>query len=343
MTYLQKILNEIMAIPSVYGDTTELMNKVLEEFTSLGLSCSKYHNGAVLATLKGKTDNPSITLTAHGDTLGAMVRSLENNGRTGIDPIGGYFLETIHGENGFLKTGGGKVFSGTFIYDEASYHINKEIAQKKWSVKKMFFHIDERIKEMKDYSEHGISIGDIIYFDPRTIWTDKDYIKSRFLDDKAGLAILLSLCRTLVGLENPPAKTIHFLVTPSEEMGLGGRVGIPESTSMLIGIDMGVVGRGQHSNEYAVSICAKDSVTVFDLAIRQHMVNLARKHDIPYTVDVFYHYGSDVYAALAAGIDTRTALIGPGIFNSHGYERTHLKSLLATHDLLKLFVLDPVC
>ncbi|MFC1850659.1 M42 family metallopeptidase [candidate division CSSED10-310 bacterium] len=318
------------------------MAKIQNEFRAADMTCKIFYTGGVLATIKGEIDSNAITIMSHGDTLGAMVRCLMPDGRIGLSKLGGFFWEVIHGENAMLKTSTGTLYSGTILYDEASYHINKEMQSKKWTDHSMYFRIDQQVNSKKELEDLGIQLGDFITFDPRPQWTDSGFIKSRFLDDKASVAVMLTLARTLATEKFTPARTVHFLITPAEEIGLGGSIGVPEATGDLIAIDIGVVGKNQNSSESTVTICAKDSANIFDVPLRQHLIKLAQKNALPYVIDILYYYGSDIFPALSSGIDARTALIGPGVHNSHGYERTHLLALKATHDLLYHFLRQPI-
>jgi putative aminopeptidase FrvX len=46
-----------------------------------------------------------------------------------------------------------------------------------------------------------------------------------------------------------------------------------------------------------------------------------------------------VDAALRSGYDVKHSLIGPGVYASHGYERTHIDGMTATFDLLVAYLL----
>ena len=168
--------------------------------------------------------------------------------------------------------------------------------------------------------------------------TETGFIKTRHLDDKAGVACLLGALKVLAESGARPRLTTHFLFSTSEEVGFGASAGIPPETRELIAVDMGAVGKGQESDEYSVCICAKDSTGPFDYALRQRLVKLCRAQKIPYKVDIYPFYGSDAAVAVRAGLDAVTGLIGPGINASHNLERTHRKALAATVRLVLAYV-----
>lgn len=342
-SYLQSIIFDIVKIPSPVGDTGDVMQFINQELSKSHRTCRFLPNGNLVTTIPGNGNSElTLTLAAHVDTLGAMVLSIEDNGKLTLSKIGGFFWKIIHGENAILRTASGARYTGTILHEEASYHIDKEVSTRKWTDQSMTFRLDHRVSSRKDVEDMGIGIGDVVSFEARPIWTETGYIKSRFLDDKASVGVLMTLLRTMSTEGRVPPRTVHFLFTATEEEGLGASAGVPADTTELIGVDMGVVGKNQKSNEYSVTICAKDSATIFDVALRNHLVKLARAKNIPSVIDIFYNYGSDVFAALRAGLNARTALVGPGVHNSHGYERTHIEALSATHDLLYEAIFTPL-
>ena len=68
------------------------------------------------------------------------------------------------------------------------------------------------------------------------------------------------------------------------------------------------------------------------------LIEAAKSAGADYAVDVYPHYGSDVEATLSAGSDIRHGLIGPGVYASHGYERSHLDGVYNTLALLTSFL-----
>ncbi|MBQ9966203.1 MAG: peptidase M42, partial [Clostridia bacterium] len=105
-----------------------------------------------------------------------------------------------------------------------------------------------------------------------------------------------------------------------------------------LAVDMGCVGDGLGCKEEMVSICAKDSGGPYNYDMTTDLIKVAKENNINYAVDIYNFYGSDVEVTLKAGYDVRHALIGPGVYASHGYERTHVDGLVATFDLIKNYI-----
>lgn len=330
-------LKTLVEIPSPSGMTEEAIGFAENELQTLGVKTSRLHKGALLATFPGRSEEARL-LTAHVDTLGAMVKDILPSGRLRLTQVGGYAWTAIEGENCLIHREEGEAIEGTILIHQSSVHVYKDTNSAERSASNIEVRLDEKVHSREDVTALGIEIGDFVSFDPRFKVTSTGYIKSRHLDDKASVAILLDLAKDLVSYELP--HTVHFLISNYEEVGFGGNAGIPENVVEYIAVDMGALGDGQHSDEYTVSICAKDSSGPYDISLRRKFISLCKAHDIAYKVDIYPYYGSDASAAIRAGYDVKHALIGPGIESSHSYERTHVTSLEATRELLNRYVLS---
>ncbi len=331
LTYLQKVL----AIPSPSGYTELIMDYLRSELDQLQLPYRFTNKGALIATVTGENDREQRTFSAHVDTLGAMVKTIKAGGSLALELIGGYLLSGVEGANCTVVTGDGRSYSGTIHTLKPSVHISGDEARElKRIPENMEVILDERVATKAEVVALGIEVGDYIWIDPRTTITGQGFIKSRYLDDKASVAVLLYVLRYLTQNKLQPLCTTNFYLSNFEEVGHGASAGLPEKTKEFIAVDMGAPGLEQNSSEYAVCIAAKDSSGPYDYRLRQKLTTVCKDYQIPYRIDVYPHYSSDASAVLRSGWDVQTALIGPGIFASHGYERTHLDSLLATIDLI---------
>jgi putative aminopeptidase FrvX len=335
------LLKNILSISSPSGYTEKIMEYIKSELTLLNVPFKMTNKGALVATIVGKNDAYQRTFTAHVDTLGAMVKAIKPNGTLAIVPIGGFMMTSVEGENCTIETLSGKSYSGTLQTIKPSVHISGDEARElKRTAENMEVVIDERVSSAKDVEGLGINIGDYICIDTRTVFTEKGFIKSRYLDDKASVAALLYAIEyiTVNNLQLP--FTTNFFISNYEEVGHGAKATLPENTKEFIAVDMGAPGIGQNSSEFSVCICAKDSSGPYDYELRKKLIELCISNSIDYKIDIYPFYSSDASAAIAAGWDVKTALIGPGVFASHGYERTHIDSLLATIDLVIKYSLN---
>ncbi|AWZ47813.1 M42 family metallopeptidase [Hathewaya limosa] len=335
LNILKKYLHDILTIPSPSGYTEEVMDYVKKELDALKVPYISTNKGALIATLKGKDETYAKTFSAHVDTLGAIVKGIKSTGALQLTSVGGYMGNSIEGENCIIHTMDNTRYSGTIQTIKPSTHISgNEADELKRSLDNMEVIIDEKVFSKEDVQKLGIDVGDFISFDSRTRFTESGFVKSRHLDDKASVSILLYTMRYLVENNITLPHTLNFFISNYEEVGHGASAAIPEHTKEFIAVDMGCPGLDQNSTEYDVCICAKDSSGPYDFELRKRLVELCRKENIPYKVDTYPHYGSDASSALRSGNDIKAGLIGAGIFASHGYERTHMDSILATLDLV---------
>ena len=330
MTYLKNLVN----IPSPSGYTDEVITYVEDFFQNLKLETMRNNKGGLIVTLPGKSATETRMLTAHVDTLGAMVKEIKPSGRLKLDLIGGFRFNSIEGEYCTIHTASGNTYTGTILMHQTSVHVYKDAGTKDRNQDNMEVRIDAVVKNEADVNDLGIGVGDFVSFDPRVEETETGFIKSRHLDDKVSVAMLMSLSEQIVTEAIELPYTTYVLISNNEEIGYGGNSNIPESVVEYLAVDMGAIGDGQTTDEFTVSICAKDSSGPYHHGLRQHLVQLANDHDIGYKVDIYPYYGSDASAAIRAGHDIIHGLIGAGIDSSHAFERTHIDSIKATEQLI---------
>lgn len=333
-----ELLKKLVEIPSPSGYTANVMDFIANEFDDIGVAYKKTNKGAVIATIEGSDTKRHRLLTAHTDTLGAMVKEVKSNGRLKLTTIGGFNWNAVEGEYCVIHTAAGKEVRGTILMRQTTVHVYKDAGSAERNAENIEVRIDEKVLNAKDTRGLGIEVGDFVSFDPRFEVSDSGFIKSRHLDDKASTALLVELIRKIITEDVKLPQTTHFYISNNEEIGFGGNSNIPVETVEYVAVDMGAIGDGQTSDEYTVSICAKDSSGPYHYALTQHLVGLARGKDIAYKLDIYPYYGSDASAAIRAGFDVKHALFGPGIESSHALERTHIDSLQASAELLYAYI-----
>ncbi len=332
-----KLIEELINIASPSGFTNVLIDHLLSRLSQLDYNITRTNKGALLVAA---CDSPVAVVAGHIDTLGGMVKYIKEDGTLEITQIGGWPPNSFEGEHVTIRTEESGLYRGTFLIDNPAAHVNREVAKIDRKMEKMHIRIDAITASREATEKLGIAPGDFIFFDPRFENTDTGFVKSRFLDDKACSGIMLDILLNHINLVKQ--HSIGFFFSNYEEVGHGGSAGIPRSVQELLVADMGVIGDRVTGLETAVSICAKDSNGPYDYELRKKLVALARSAGIPFLVDVFPFYGSDGGAALAAGMDLRVGLIGPGVSSSHGVERTHINGITATKNLILEFIKQTV-
>ena len=324
----------LLAIDSPTGYTTRAAAWVKDAFEALSFPSVITTKGGVLVDLGGADTGDGLLLEAHADTLGAMVAQIKGSGRLRLTPLGGMSANNGEAENVRIYTREGKVIEGTLQLCNASVHVNGDYSSAKRSFDTTEVVLDEDVNAASDTRALGIEVGDIVCFDPRTRRTASGYLKSRFLDDKLSVGILLGFAKYLHDTGAALKRRTYIHVTVYEEVGHGGAASVPQGVTEAISVDMGCVGDGLQCTEHQVSICAKDSGGPYSYDVVGKLIAAAKATGADYAVDVYPHYGSDVEATLQGGADIRHGLIGAGVYASHGYERSHIDGVYNTLKVL---------
>lgn len=332
MTQLEKLIN----IPSPTGYTKEVQKYLVDELTSMGYTPTVLHKGGVICELGGE-GNP-IMLASHVDTLGAVVKTIKSNGALRIINVGGLNPNNTETETVTVVTRFDGTYEGTLQVENASTHVNKDVNNPRSFDGNIEVLLDEDVHTEAETRALGIEHGDFICVNPRYTVTSKGYIKSRFLDDKASASVLLTIAKAIKENDLKPTRKIYIDFTVYEEVGHGGAAGIPDDVKDMIAVDMGCVGTGLNCTEKQVSICTKDGGGPYNYDLTNELVKTAKANGVDYAVDIYQFYGSDVNVTLKAGHDIRHGLIGPGVYASHGYERSHIEGLKNTYDLLAAYI-----
>jgi len=329
---------ELLAIDSPTGYTEQASQYVFNKFCELGFKAELTRKGGVLVDLGGTNEEDALLLEAHADTLGGMIAEIKGDGRLRITRVGGLNANNVEAENCRIVTKFNGIYEGTLQLCNASCHVNEnyDSTSRKFDVMEVV--LDEDVSSAEDVKKLGISVGDFVCFDPRTRVTDSGYIKSRFLDDKLSVGILMGYAKYLKEENIVPKRKVFVHITTYEEVGHGGSCPVPSGVTEAISVDMGCVGSGLECTEKMVSICAKDSGGPYDYRVVKGLIAAAQKEDAAYAVDIYPMYGSDVEATLRAGYDIRHGLIGSGVYASHGYERSHREGVLNTLKVLKGYI-----
>ncbi|MFC3609316.1 osmoprotectant NAGGN system M42 family peptidase [Stutzerimonas tarimensis] len=339
--YLQRVLLEMLAIPSPTGFTDTIVRYVAERLTELGIPYELTRRGTIRATLKGRRYSPDRAVSAHLDTIGAIVREIHDNGRLGLAPVGCWSSRFAEGSRVSVFTDSG-VIRGSVLPLLASGHaFNTAVDEMPVSWDHVELRLDAYTYSRDETCALGLNIGDFVAFDPLPEFTESGYISARHLDDKAGVAALLAALKAVIDSGREAPIDCHPLFTITEETGSGAAAALPWDVSEFVGIDIAPSAKGQQSTEHSVSIALQDSGGPYDYHLSRHLLKLAGQHEIAARRDIFRYYHSDAQSAVTAGHDIRTALIAFGCDATHGYERTHIDSLAALTRLICAYMLSP--
>jgi putative aminopeptidase FrvX len=339
--FILDFLRELLNTPSPTGFTHHaitLISKTLKQFPELDLSATR--KGALVAAWPGEENNNPRGLTAHVDTLGAMVKEIKPNGRLKLTNVGGFAWNTVEGEGCTVYTNDEQEIRGSFLLTMSSTHVHGDkVKTTKRDPDVMEVRLDAKTFSADETRALGIEIGDFVVFDPR-VEINNGFIRSRHLDDKACVAAIAAAVKTMHDAGLKPKQNTTLLFSNYEEVGHGAAVGFPADIAELVAVDMAAIGAGQVSDEFHATLCVKDDRGPYHYSLNQRLRQLAEEHKIPHKIDIYPHYGSDGGAYWRAGGDAAVSLIGPGVDASHSYERTHLDALVATTNWIIAYLLS---
>lgn len=341
--YFTEVLQRLIATPSPVGDTSrgiELCRELLCALDLPDLQLKISPKGTLTATIEGRNTDKPRAVTAHVDTLGAMVKRIKPSGRLQLAQLGSYEWTALENENVTIDTQNGAAVRGTILFVDPSYHVHPKdssLDNETPDKHNIEVRLDARTSSAEETRALGIEVGDFVHFDPR-FEMHEGFIKSRFLDDKACLACVFTALKAIHDSGHIPAQRTTIHIGNYEEVCHGGASGLPQDAHDVLAIDVAPIGNEQNSSEYSCSLCLLDTDGPYDKSLNRHLRNLAASHNIDLRPDLFPQFSSDAKANWMAGADCRAALIGPGVDNTHGYERTHLDALVATTKLIAAFI-----
>ncbi|MGJ3238680.1 MAG: M42 family metallopeptidase [Anaerolineae bacterium] len=335
-------LFNLLNIPSPTGYHREVMPFVRQVFADLAFpdtTLTELPKGALMIHIKGESADTPVGLTAHVDTLGFMVKEIKGDGRLKLTNLGGINWSGAEFENCTVRTYDDRRYRGTVLLDNPSTHVNRNAHKQERNADTMEIRLDEHTTSRQETEALGIGVGDFVFLDPRIELTDSGFIRARFLDDKAGVAVIYGALAALKAQERIPANDTYILIANYEEVGHGGSAGFPDDLAELLAIDMGAIGDGQAGDEFSASICVKDGGGPYHFDMNSKLRDLCEAHDIAYKVDIYLYYSSDGTAFWRAGGSAKVGLVGPGVASSHGYERTHQDALMHSAHLIARYLL----
>ena len=338
INYFKETAEKIFNVDSPSGYSHNVNKLLIELLSELGYEGNLTNKGNVYIKVLGESNAKTVATSAHVDTLGLMVRSINGDGTLNVTRIGGPQVATLDGEYCKIQTRFNQTYTGTILSNSPSSHVYED-SDKQRKENNIIVRIDEKINNTKDVKNLGIDNGDYIFIEPKFTITESGFIKSRFIDDKASVCVILNVLKYLKDNNLKPAYDTYVYFVNHEEVGHGAAT-VSHEINEFVTVDMGCVGKDLAGNEYAVSIAAKDSGGPYDYELTTRLINLAKDNDVNYVVDIFPYYGSDVGASYRSGRDLKGALIGQGVHASHGMERTHLDGVINTMKLLTLYLLN---
>jgi putative aminopeptidase FrvX len=325
---LFQTIEELVLHHSPSGVETEIDRLLLTKFKSLGVETWQDKAGNIIAKIAGQNPERAIAITGHKDEIGAIVKSIEDNGRLQVRRLGGSF-PWIYGEGVVDIIGDEKTISGILSF--GSRHVSHESPQKVQQEGTPVVWEDSWVETkctLDELEQARIRPGSRVLVGKhrKKPFRLKDYIASYTLDNKASVTILLALAQHL----KQPTVDVYLVASAKEEVGAIGALYFTQNQSLeaLIALEICPL-----SSEYPVVegarpvLLSQDSYGIYDEYLNREIRQAAKKAKIDIQYAAISGFGSDASIAMKFGHVARAACLSFPTQNTHGYEIAHLGAI----------------
>jgi putative aminopeptidase FrvX len=289
----------------------------------------------LVVEIAGKSGAKAIAITAHKDEIGGIVKKIGADGLLEVRKLGGAY-PWVYGEGVMDILGDHDTLSGILCF--GSRHVSHESFQKiyederppRWET----VWVDTKLAA-DDLADAGVRPGSrvVVGKHRKAPFRMGDHVASYALDNKAAVAVLLSLAQNL----KEPAHDTSLVFSANEEVGGIGAMYFTQRSRVdeLIALEI-----APKSSEYPILsdrapvLLSQDSFGMYDENLTLRIAAAAQRLGIPIQHAVLSQFGSDGSVAMKAGHVAQAACLGFPADNTHGFEIAHLGALEACHDTL---------
>ena len=255
--------------------------------------------GAVIARKNGTSDSPRIMIAAHMDEVGLMVKYVTDEGYIKFQTLGGWLDSAMVGQRWVILTQKGPVHGITGM--KTVHVMTPEERTAGFKRDDMFLDVGAKNKEHAEVLL-GIRPGDPIAPDSTfEALNGSDYLLGKAWDDRVGLAIMIEVMRSIQ--ESPIQGTLFAVSTVQEEVGLRGA----KTSSFLVNPGIGINIESGVAADYpgitqdeaqerlgnGPGIFLHDTTMLPNLKLRDLVIEVAEKNNIPLQFEVLAGYGED--------------------------------------------------
>ena len=322
-------IEELVLHHSPSGVEAEVDRLLLKKFKDLNLKAWQDQAGNIIAKVSGINPKRSIAITAHKDEIGAIVKSVGDDGKLQIRKLGGSF-PWIYGEGVVDIIGDRQTISGILCF--GSRHVSHESSQIENQQDKPLTWEESWVETKCDLSElkhAGVRPGSRVLIGKhrKKPFRLKDYIASYTLDNKASVSILLTLAELL---KDPPVN-VYLVASAKEEVGAIGALYFTQNHTLdaLIALEICPLAEEYPIIEGEIPVLlSQDSYGIYDEGLNLEIQEAAAKQlNLPIQFAAISGFGSDASIAMKFGHVARAACLGFPTQNTHGYEIAHLGAI----------------
>jgi putative aminopeptidase FrvX len=331
-------IEELVLHHSPSGAEDEINQLLLSRFAALGVEVWQDRADNIIAKIPGRDPGNGIAITAHKDEIGAIVKTIGDEGRVEVRKLGGSF-PWVYGEGVVDLLGDNATISGILSF--GSRHVSHESPQKVQQEDTPVRWEDAWIETKctdEELAAAGIRPGTrmVIGKHRKRPVRLKDHIASYTLDNKASVAILLALAESL----KQPAVDVYLVASAKEEVGAIGALYFSQQQRLdaIIALEICPISP-EYPIESGVSpvILSQDSYGIYDEGLNGQLRQVAEKLDMPVQLAILSQFGSDASIAMKFGHVARAACLAFPTQNTHGYEIAHLGAIANCIHLLRTF------
>ena len=339
--YLLRLLRECVEVESPVGYYPEAHEWLRETLAEMGYEMTVDNNATAYVRVCGKSSEKVVCLGAHLDTIGLVVRGINDDGTLRVRQLGGINYHSIEGETCLVHCRDGRAVAGQVICDHHSTHVFDDARSRERTEDTMAVSLVADVASAEDARALGVTEGAIVGIDPHFERFDNGYVISRHIDDKAAVAVLLDVLRWLAQTGERPAYDTLFAFPIYEEIGRGGSW-VPDEVAEYVAVDITLIGPDYAgSDEHSVGVICSDAKGPYDWGLTNTLIACAQEACTPgrWNTQVCFHYSTDANAAALHGNDIAAGAFGMACMNSHGRERCHVDALVETELLARAYVM----
>ena len=336
--HLFNTIEELVLHHSPSGVEEEIDQLLLRQFQALGVDTWQDRAGNIIVKIPGKNSERAVAITGHKDEIGAIVKSINQQGCLQVRKLGGSF-PWIYGEGVVDILGERETISGILSF--GSRHVSHESPQKAQQENVPVFWENAWVEtkcSVEELTGAGIHPGSRVVVGKhrkRPIRL-KNYIASYTLDNKASVAILLALAEQLKN----PVVDVYLVASAKEEVGAIGALYFTQNQSLdaLIALEICPL-----SSEYPIAsgeapvILSQDAYGIYDENLNGELRQAAQSANIPLQLAAISGFGSDASIAMKFGHVARGACLSFPTQNTHGYEIAHLGAIANCINILRAY------
>jgi len=340
-TLLFQCIADLVLCHSPSGAETEINHRLIELLTDLGVEHWQDEADNIIAKIPGQDESRAIAITGHKDEIGMIVKTIYTDGRVAVRNLGGAY-PWVYGEGVVDLIGDYHTISGILSF--GSRHVSHESPQKaqqetkpiRWETAWI-----ETKRSPQELAAAGIRPGTrvVVGKHRKQPFALGDYIASYTLDNKASLAILLTLAERLT---TPPV-TVYLVASAKEEVGALGALYFTQRQRLeaLIALEICPLAA-----EYPIQagdapvLLSQDGYGLYDEGLNWELRRAATQHNLPIQLATISGFGSDASIAMKFGHVARAACLSFPTHNTHGYEIAHLGAIAHCADILEHYCND---